>query len=62
MSLLAVSGLLEGLSTEDRQKHSKFPDGGGHLFIDHVILYTERKITRTENVPELSSFCQQCGT
>jgi hypothetical protein len=25
-------------------------------------LYTERKITRTENVPELSSFCQQCGT
>jgi len=48
MSLLAVSGLLEGPSTEDRQKHSKFPEGGGDLFIDHVILYKEAKITKTE--------------
>jgi len=62
MSLLAVSGLLEGPSTEDRQKHSKFPEGGGHLFIHHVILYKDTNITKTENVRGFSSFCQHCGT
>jgi len=62
MSLLAVSGLLEGPSTEHRQKHSKFPEGGGHLFIDHVILYKETNITKTEHVRGFGSFCQQRGT
>jgi len=56
MSLLAGSGLLEGPSTKDRQKHSNFPEGGGHLFIDHVILYKETKITKTENVPRIQFF------
>jgi hypothetical protein len=41
-----VSTLLEGPSTEVRQKHQTLPAVGRHLF---DILYKERNITKPEN-------------
>jgi hypothetical protein len=59
MSLLAVITLLEGPSTEVKQKHKIFSEVGDHLFIDADILCEKMEITKTEYSRGLSLFCQQ---